>query len=211
MKRIQPQPLHLRLLDRILPGTNGLVLVGRAARSWCGTTARSDGISLSQNRRAAGDTRPVIFLTARREEGARERGIAAGATDFITKPFAYADLVSRVARLLSDIDSGQASWLAGSSFLMRHRLFIVDARAGVEHSLGLFPRDRAWFLGRLAWNRVELAKALETYQAIQGKLIEAELLEHLSPLGWKHINLWAATNSRRSGSGRALSYVRCRP
>jgi TnpA family transposase len=40
-----------------------------------------------------------------------------------------------------------------------------------------------------AWNTVYLAKALETYQAMQGKPIEPGLLEHLSPLGWNHINL----------------------
>ena len=40
-----------------------------------------------------------------------------------------------------------------------------------------------------AWNTVYLAKALETYQAVQGKPIDPQLLEHLSPLGWNHINL----------------------
>jgi hypothetical protein len=40
-----------------------------------------------------------------------------------------------------------------------------------------------------AWNTVYLAKALETYQSMQGKPIEPQLLEHLSPLGWNHINL----------------------
>ncbi len=64
-----------------------------------------DGISLCKERRAAGDTKPVILLTARGEDTARERGMAAGATDYITKPFAYADLVSRVVRLLPDIDA----------------------------------------------------------------------------------------------------------
>jgi Tn3 transposase DDE domain len=39
------------------------------------------------------------------------------------------------------------------------------------------------------WSTVYLAKALETEQAIQGKTIEPQLLEHLSPLGWNHINL----------------------
>lgn len=55
-----------------------------------------DGIALCRERRAAGDTTPVLLLTARGEETARERGMAAGATDYITKPFAYADLVTRV-------------------------------------------------------------------------------------------------------------------
>ena len=59
-----------------------------------------DGISLCAERRAAGDTTPVILLTARGEDEARERGMAAGATDYITKPFAYADLTARVLALL---------------------------------------------------------------------------------------------------------------
>ncbi len=60
-----------------------------------------DGISLCAERRAAGDTTPVILLTARGEEDARHRGLAAGATDYITKPFTYADLTARVLGLLS--------------------------------------------------------------------------------------------------------------
>lgn len=40
-----------------------------------------------------------------------------------------------------------------------------------------------------AWNTVYLAKALATYQTMQGKTIDPQLLEHLSPLGWNHINL----------------------
>ena len=64
-----------------------------------------DGISLCQERRAAGDITPMILLTARGEEEARERGLAAGAADYITKPFAYADLAARVLRLLSRGDT----------------------------------------------------------------------------------------------------------
>jgi DNA-binding response OmpR family regulator len=60
-----------------------------------------DGISLCAERRAAGDTTPVILLTARGEDEIRDRGLAAGATDYISKPFAYADLIARVMPLLS--------------------------------------------------------------------------------------------------------------
>ena len=63
-----------------------------------------DGISLCEERRTAGDTTPVILLTARGEEAARDRGMAAGATDYVTKPFAYADLTARVLRLLGEGD-----------------------------------------------------------------------------------------------------------
>ena len=40
-----------------------------------------------------------------------------------------------------------------------------------------------------AWNTVYLAKALETHQSRQAKPCDPHLLEHLSPLGWNHINL----------------------
>ena len=59
-----------------------------------------DGISLCAERRAAGDTTPVILLTARGEEDVYRRGLAAGATGYITKPFAYTDLTARVLAIL---------------------------------------------------------------------------------------------------------------
>jgi DNA-binding response OmpR family regulator len=59
-----------------------------------------DGIDLCAERRAAGDRTPVILLTARDEEEVWERGRAAGATDYISKPFAYGQMTERVLRLL---------------------------------------------------------------------------------------------------------------
>jgi DNA-binding response OmpR family regulator len=59
-----------------------------------------DGIELCRQRRAAGDATPVILLTARGEEEIRERGFAAGASAYISKPFAYADLIAQVFQLL---------------------------------------------------------------------------------------------------------------
>ena len=64
-----------------------------------------DGISLCAERRAAGDRTPVVLLTARDEEEAQNRGMAAGATDYVTKPFAFADLISRVTLLLPASDA----------------------------------------------------------------------------------------------------------
>lgn len=65
-----------------------------------------DGISLCSERRAAGDRTPVIFLTAREDDDARARAFTAGASEYMTKPFVYADLLARVSRLLSS--SGRA-------------------------------------------------------------------------------------------------------
>ena len=61
-----------------------------------------DGISLCAERRRAGDRTPVIMLSAREDDDARTRGLAAGAADYVTKPFSYRDLLSRLDRLLAE-------------------------------------------------------------------------------------------------------------
>ena len=43
---------------------------------------------------------PIIFLTARADEAARVRGLAAGADDYVVKPFSMQELVLRVRGLL---------------------------------------------------------------------------------------------------------------
>jgi DNA-binding response OmpR family regulator len=57
-----------------------------------------NGIDLLSERRAAGDPTPAIVLTARDEADLRDRATDAGASDFLTKPFAYGDLVACIAR-----------------------------------------------------------------------------------------------------------------
>ncbi|MGH2383049.1 MAG: response regulator transcription factor [Candidatus Limnocylindria bacterium] len=58
-----------------------------------------DGIALLAERRDAGDETPTVLLTAREESELHQRAVAAGATDYLAKPFAYADLLARVERL----------------------------------------------------------------------------------------------------------------
>lgn len=58
-----------------------------------------NGIELLAERRAAGDVTPTVLLTAREEAELRDRAATAGATAYLTKPFAYADLLACVARL----------------------------------------------------------------------------------------------------------------
>ena len=59
-----------------------------------------DGIDLCAERRAAGDGTPVLVLTAREDDSIRGRGRAAGADAFLAKPFAYAELLETVGRLI---------------------------------------------------------------------------------------------------------------
>ncbi len=60
----------------------------------------ADGRDFIQALRARGETMPVIFLTARDALPDRLAGFAAGGDDYLTKPFAFAELVARLHALL---------------------------------------------------------------------------------------------------------------
>jgi two-component system OmpR family response regulator len=58
-----------------------------------------DGLSLVRALRAAGRKVPVLFLTALGGIDDRVEGLEAGADDYLTKPFAFAELMARVNAL----------------------------------------------------------------------------------------------------------------
>ena len=60
----------------------------------------ADGRDLCQAVRAGGVTAPVVFLTARDALPDRLSGFAAGGDDYLTKPFAFAELVVRLRALV---------------------------------------------------------------------------------------------------------------
>ncbi len=59
-----------------------------------------DGVSLCREWRAQGETRPILFLTAKDEEFDVVRGLDSGGNDYVTKPFRMQELLSRVRVLL---------------------------------------------------------------------------------------------------------------
>ena len=59
----------------------------------------ADGLTLLKRFRAAGQTAPVLFLTARDAVPDRVRGLDAGADDYLCKPFAFEELLARVRAL----------------------------------------------------------------------------------------------------------------
>jgi len=73
-------PYDLVVLDWTLPGLSGIELL----RQW----------------RTAGSEVPVLMLTGRREVGDRVDGLDTGADDYLTKPFAFDELLARVRSLL---------------------------------------------------------------------------------------------------------------
>ena len=59
-----------------------------------------DGYRVLKALREAGDTTPVLILSARGEETDKVRGFRLGADDFVTKPFSLLELLARVEALL---------------------------------------------------------------------------------------------------------------
>ena len=58
------------------------------------------GFMICEEVRSAGDTTPIIFLTASDEETSIIRGLDSGGDDYITKPFRLGELCSRIRALL---------------------------------------------------------------------------------------------------------------
>ena len=68
------------IIDRMLPGLDGLVIV--------------------KSVRAAGKSTPVMILSTLGEVDDRVEGLQAGADDYLTKPFAFSELIARIDALL---------------------------------------------------------------------------------------------------------------
>jgi len=61
---------------------------------------RLDGISLIRRLRAAGHAVPVLILSAKGAVDDRVRGLQSGGDDYLTKPFAFSELLARVHALI---------------------------------------------------------------------------------------------------------------
>jgi two-component system OmpR family response regulator len=59
-----------------------------------------DGFAVCMRLRSAGMWAPVVMLTARDAVEDRVRGLDAGADDYLTKPFAFAELLARLRALI---------------------------------------------------------------------------------------------------------------
>jgi two-component system OmpR family response regulator/two-component system phosphate regulon response regulator OmpR len=79
-KRLQRDPPHLLVLDLMLPG--------------------EDGLTICRRLRGAGETVPIIMLTAKGEDVDRIVGLEMGADDYLPKPFNPRELVARIHAVL---------------------------------------------------------------------------------------------------------------
>src|SRR2546430_1613774 len=61
---------------------------------------RLDGLSLVQKLRASGSRTPVLILSAKASVDDRVNGLQAGGDDYLTKPFAFSELLARIQALI---------------------------------------------------------------------------------------------------------------
>jgi DNA-binding response OmpR family regulator len=61
---------------------------------------KREGLSVIDELRRRGNTTPVLILSARRSVDDRVRGLQAGGDDYLTKPFAFSELLARVQALV---------------------------------------------------------------------------------------------------------------
>ncbi len=79
-RKLQRDPPHLMVLDLMLPG--------------------EDGLSVCRRLRGAGESVPIIMLTAKGEDVDRILGLEMGADDYLGKPFNPRELVARIHAVL---------------------------------------------------------------------------------------------------------------
>ena len=91
---MQRQPFDMVVLDLMMPG--------------------EDGLSIIRRLRGAGDTTPVIMLTAKGDDIDRIVGLEMGADDYLAKPFNPRELLARIHAVLRRQPAGDLPGAPGS-------------------------------------------------------------------------------------------------
>jgi len=136
--------VDLVVLDRMLPGR--------------------DGIEVLKSIRRARPMLPVILLTAKTEIADRVEGLDLGATDYVTKPFSFEELLARIrAHLRYGGDGGETSLTAAGIEL---DLLSREATRG-DQTVRLPDREAA-LLGHLMRNANRVCTREEILAAVWG-------------------------------------------
>ena len=100
---------------------------------------KRDGLAVISELRARGNTTPVLILSALGEVDDRVTGLRAGGDDYLTKPYAFTELLARVEVLKRRAGSSQAETVYRVGDLELDRLSHSVRRAGQD--ITLQPRE----------------------------------------------------------------------
>jgi DNA-binding response OmpR family regulator len=132
-----------------------------------------DGFEVLRRLRAAGSKAPVLFLTARDDEFDKVVGLELGADDYVAKPFALRELMSRIKALLRRAYGDYAAASGGRVIrhgdlvidLERRRVLRGDRRISLTATEFEILRHLAGRPGRV-FTRRELLELLRDYEAL---------------------------------------------
>lgn len=134
-----------------------------------------DGYDLCRAVRRAGDT-PVLFLTARDDEGSAVLGLDIGADDYITKPFRLREVQSRIRRSLrrSSKTAADQVWLGGGVMVDTARARVM--KNGEEVSLTALEYKLLLALLSAKGRVVTRESILENIWDVQGNFVNDNTL-----------------------------------
>jgi two-component system response regulator MprA len=127
-----------------------------------------DGIEVCQRLRAAGDV-AIIMLTARDALADKVRGLDAGADDYVTKPFAFEELLARVQAALRRRAPSEEVLTVGDLTIRRESR---EVRRG-ERVIGLTLREYE-LLEFLARNAGKVVEKQAIFEQVWGYDFEIE-------------------------------------
>ena len=79
---------------------------------------KMDGLSLCRKLRQEKMTVPIIMLTAKTSVGDKVAGLDSGADDYLTKPFAFEELLARIRAVLRKKDTQPATTLRADDLVL---------------------------------------------------------------------------------------------
>lgn len=129
-------------VDHAVDGDEGLSLAMSAAYDVMVVDRmlpKKSGLSIVAAIRAEDNTTPVLFLSALGEVEDRIKGLKAGGDDYLTKPYAFAELLARIEVLVRRSNTEQVQTRLQVADLSVDLLSRKVIRAGVE--IDLQPRE----------------------------------------------------------------------
>ena len=100
---------------------------------------KRDGLSIVESLRTSGDDTPVLILSALGQVDDRVTGLRAGGDDYLTKPYAFSELLARVEALARRRKPGEVETTYTTGDLSLDRLAHTVTRAG--DTIVLQPRE----------------------------------------------------------------------